>query len=277
MRFNPPPQWPVPPGWTPPQGWMPDPSWPPAPPGWQFWVEDAGKRRLGAGATIALVAGVVVVVAAIAAALAIPAMTRHHGSASSAASSPASTSKRASGSDSIRVTSTNLVTDPQTGKPKVVLSLYEDFLCPFCRRFEEDFGTTVSQLIDSGQVAADYYMVAILDRGRRDYSSRAGAAAYCVADESIDAFRRFHEALYADQPSEAATSYPDNSELIAKAREAGAADVADCVNNGTYVAQVKGLAAKTDIRGTPTVRINGEDYDPSTPDALVTRIKQITG
>jgi protein-disulfide isomerase len=30
----------------------------------------------------------------------------------------------------------------------------------------------------------------------------AVAAAYCVADESIDAFRRFHAALYAQQPEE---------------------------------------------------------------------------
>ena len=47
---------------------------------------------------------------------------------------------------------------------------------------------------------ADYYMVAILDRPGRDYSSRA--AAYCVADQSIDAFRRFHAALHTHQPAE---------------------------------------------------------------------------
>lgn len=41
MRYNPPPQWPLQPGFNPPPGWTPDPSWPPAPPGWQFWVEDA--------------------------------------------------------------------------------------------------------------------------------------------------------------------------------------------------------------------------------------------
>ena len=38
----------------------------------------------------------------------------------------------------------------------------------------------------------------------------AVAAAYCVADESIDAFRRFHAALYAQQPEETATVFPDN-------------------------------------------------------------------
>ena len=40
--------------------------------------------------------------------------------------------------------------------------------------------------------------------------SGAVAAAYCVADESIDAFRRFHAALYAQQPEETATVFPDN-------------------------------------------------------------------
>lgn len=34
----------------------------------------------------------------------------------------------------------------------------------------------------------------------------AVAAAYCVADESIDAFRRFHAALYAQQPEETSAS-----------------------------------------------------------------------
>jgi hypothetical protein len=41
----------------------------------------------------------------------------------------------------------------------------------------------------------------------------AVAAAYCVADESIDAFRRFHAALYAQQPEETATVFPDNGRL----------------------------------------------------------------
>ena len=43
--------------------------------------------------------------------------------------------------------------------------------------------------------------------------TRAVAAAYWVADESIDAFRRFHAALYAQQPEETATVFPDNGRL----------------------------------------------------------------
>lgn len=178
----------------------------------------------------------------------------------------------------IRVASSNLIIDPATGQPAVVLSMYEDSLCPYCREFEETFGATVDKLIDTGVVAADYYMVAILDRPGRDYSSRAGAAAYCVADESIDAFRRFHAALYTHQPAESAASFPDNAALIDLARQAGAGDAAaDCINNGSYTGMVVAMADATNVSHTPTVRINGQDYELSTSDALVARIKEIVG
>src|SRR5262245_36357370 len=92
--------------------------------------------------------------------------------------------------NAIRVTSSKLIT-AEGGQPKAVLSLYEDFLCPACGNFEQKFGPTVTKLIDTGAIAADYHMVAILDRPEnQNYSSRAGGAAYCVADESIEAFRR---------------------------------------------------------------------------------------
>ena len=177
----------------------------------------------------------------------------------------------------IRVTSSSLITDPGTDQPTVVLSLYEDALCPYCRKFEQTFGATVDKLIDAGAVAADYYMVAILDRPTRDYSSRAGAAAYCVADQSTDAFRRFKTALYAHQPAESAASFPDNAALADTARQAGADTAGDCINNGTYTAMVAGMAQATDVKHTPAVRINGLDYELSTPDALVASIKELVG
>src|SRR5205085_688828 len=99
--------------------------------------------------------------------------------------------------DTVRVTSSKLVTQPGTSNPKAVVSFYEDFLCPACGNFERGFGPTVSKLIDDGAIAADYYMTGFLSRPQnQEYSSRAANAAYCVADESVDAFRRFHTALY---------------------------------------------------------------------------------
>jgi protein-disulfide isomerase len=179
----------------------------------------------------------------------------------------------------IRVESSDVIKKEGSSDPKVVLSLYEDFLCPHCGVFEQQFGPTVSKLIDSGSVAADFYMVGILDRPQnQNYSSRAGGAAYCVADENKDAFRRFHAALYAQQPSETATTFPDNARLVEVARQAGAGgSVPDCIDKGRYTAMVSGLAAATGIQATPTVKINGQEYQPTTPDALVTEIKKIVG
>ena len=64
--------------------------------------------------------------------------------------------KAASAVRAIRVTSSKLVTKDGSHDPKAVVSFYEDFLCPACGNFERGFGPTVSKLIDSGAVAADY-------------------------------------------------------------------------------------------------------------------------
>jgi protein-disulfide isomerase len=181
----------------------------------------------------------------------------------------------------VRVTSSKLVTKEGSKDPKAVVSFYEDFLCPACGNFERTFGATVSNLINSGAIAADYYMLGFLSSPQNDdYSSRAAAAAYCVADESIDAFRRFHSALFTKeiQPDEQGPKFPDNARLIELAREAGAAGkVPECVNSGKYLPLVNGLASSQKIRGTPTIRINGKDWRPSTPQGLVAAIKQIVG
>jgi protein-disulfide isomerase len=183
--------------------------------------------------------------------------------------------------DNVRVTSSKLVTQQGTSNPKAVITFYEDFLCPACGNFERTFGPTVSRLIDIGAIAADYRMVSILDSQKnQNYSSRAGAAALCVADESVDAFRRFHTSLYSTriQPDERGTSFPDNAKLIELAREAGAAGkVPDCINSGKYLSRVTGEAAAEGISATPTIKINGEEYNPTTPDALVAKIKGIVG
>jgi protein-disulfide isomerase len=179
---------------------------------------------------------------------------------------------------SIRVTSSKLITKEGTQEPKAVLGLYEDFLCPACGNFEKQYGPTVNNLIDSGAVAADYYMVSILDRAGDGYSTRASNAAYCVADESTEAFRMFHAALYAQQPEEGVGPFPDNESLTKTARLAGAGGgVPDCISKGRYEEMVQGLASATGVNSTPTIRINGEDYELKSPEDLVNKVKEIVG
>lgn len=184
------------------------------------------------------------------------------------------------GDRAVRVTSEKLIKD-DSGDPKAVISFYEDFLCPACGHFERGFGPTVSKLIDTGAIAADYHMLGILDREANDhYSSRAGAAAYCVADENLDAFRRFHTALFTKQiqPAENGGDYPDDARLIELARQSGViGDVPGCINGGKYRKMVAGMGKAAGIQATPTIRINGNDYEWSTPDDLVAKIREIVG
>jgi len=179
----------------------------------------------------------------------------------------------------VRITSNSLIKKDGSDEPKAVLSMYEDFQCPHCRDFEKAFGPTISKLIDSGAVAADYYMVSILNsRANDNYSTRAANAAYCVADESKEAFTRFHSALFAMQPEEGAGGAPDNAKLIETARQAGAGgSVPGCINSGKNNKMVDGLAAAAKITATPTIKLNGEDISPATPDDLIAKVTAVVG
>ncbi|OBJ70422.1 DsbA family protein [Mycobacterium sp. 1274756.6] len=192
-----------------------------------------------------------------------------------------SNSAKPSDGQPIRVASPQVVTADDSDDPKAVVAVYEDFLCPACANFEHNFGKTLDKLVDIGAIAVDYHPSNILSkRGRDNYSGRAGAAAYCVADESMEAFERFHAMLFSPdlQPLETAATFPDNARLIELARQAGAAGtVRDCVNSGKYLKLVDGMAAAGKIEGTPTIRINGEDYSPKDPAALVKEIRGIVG
>jgi protein-disulfide isomerase len=195
---------------------------------------------------------------------------------------PDSKKTSADGARAIRVTTSKLVTKDGGKDPKAVVSFYEDFLCPACGSFEQGFGNTVAKLIDIGAIAGDYYMTGLLDNspGSQHYSSRAGNAAYCVADESVEDFRVFHAKLYStdNQPKEGGTKFPDDAQLIEWARQSGAVGkVPTCVNSGKYISLVDGLVKAAGIHGTPTIKINGQEYQPSTPAALVAKIKEIVG
>jgi protein-disulfide isomerase len=227
-------------------------------------------RRLSRRTKVGVAAGAIVAVVAIAVAVSTGSQWFSGDTASSAGAS-----------DTVRVASSKLVTKPATGNPAVVVSFYEDFLCPPCGDFERTLGPTVSNLINIGAIAADYSLVSFLDSvTNQDYSSRAGVATLCVADESVDAFRRFHATLFSTgtQPDERGSDFPDNAKLIELAREAGASGkVADCINKRKYIATVREKADAAHITAVPKMKINGVSYDPSTPDGLVAKIKQIVG
>lgn len=227
---------------------------------------------------------VIAVIALVAAGVAAVIVLRHKNEPVGGAAATSSTDSGPTPLHSIHLAAANVVTKPGSSEPKATLTVYEDFLCPFCRRFEQVYGPTIGKLITDGRVAVDYTMVSILGRGDvTSYSVRAGAAAYCVADADTAAFQRFHAALFAHQPEEGAASYPSDDELVAQAGKAGAPDsVADCITSGKYRGMVNNAVKSAGINSTPTVLLNGADIGDAVlqsldPQALLDQLKTVSG
>jgi protein-disulfide isomerase len=165
-----------------------------------------------------------------------------------------------------------------TGKDtaKVTLDLYEDFLCPICRQFEETYGPQIDQNVQNGTLKVRYHMLNLLnDRSDPEgYSLDSANAALCAADGGK--FPAFYASLYGSQPEEGARGY-DKNQLTKLGQDVGitSPDFAACVANSTYDQAVDQAfqAAKNDPNlqqdfgngqrgfGTPTAAVDGKAID----------------
>jgi protein-disulfide isomerase len=143
----------------------------------------------------------------------------------------------------------------------VTIDLYLDFQCPACAQYEQQAGSTIDELVASGQARVVYHPVAYLNRfSSTQYSSRSSAAAGCAADAGV--FPEFAELLYANQPPEGGAGLPDE-QLVALGTQAGAGpDFGTCVQDGRYAdwtRSVTDAASQAGITATPTVLVNGQE------------------
>ncbi|WP_083472982.1 thioredoxin domain-containing protein [Frankia sp. R43] len=150
----------------------------------------------------------------------------------------------------------------------VTVDIYEDFQCPACGQLEKTTGSTISDLIDAGDIKVNYHLMSFLG----PESVRAANAASAAADENK--FKPFHDALFADQPTEHTDGY-QNDTLIEKGASVGLTSTAfvDAVRNGKfdgYVAKVDESASKAGVTSTPTVLVDSKQLsaDQLTPDGL---------
>lgn len=154
--------------------------------------------------------------------------------------------------------------------------IYFDFMCPFCGAFEKQFGPQLKSLANEGKITVEYRALGFLDRfsAGTNYSSRSGAAAACVADTSPDKYQAFLDAVFVNQPAENSKGL-DNATLKKFATEAGAADISSCVDAKTFrpfVANTTGLATIHGVTGTPTVFMDGAQWQsPESFDAFLAR------
>jgi len=161
------------------------------------------------------------------------------------------------------------------GTGPVRIQVYEDFMCPFCRTFEEQSGSTLSSLVDQGRVTVVYNTVAYLDRASTtQYSTRSASAAACAADGGK--FLEYHNTLFAQQPAEGTAGLSDD-QLISIGTGLGlpAGSFGQCVTSGKYKPWVNSItdAASADrITGTPTIVVDGKVLPNPTPQTITAAV-----
>jgi protein-disulfide isomerase len=163
----------------------------------------------------------------------------------------------------------------------VAITIWVDYLCPLCGEFEEANGELIRTLVDSGAATVEYHPIAILTAlsAGTQYSLRAANAAACVANFSPDSFFDFNAAMFDNQPEEGTPGLSD-AEILAVATEAGAVSTSlePCITGSRFSEWVKAATVRAgngplavegaeieNVRGTPTVLVNGKLFTPSYP------------
>jgi protein-disulfide isomerase len=145
------------------------------------------------------------------------------------------------------------------------VNLWEDFQCPSCKAFEAQFGSTLRDKVDSGDVTMTIHPLSFLDQNLGNSSSVLAANAFgCAADVGEAEALDFHLTVYANQPEENPGQEAwDADALIAMGNTVGLEGDAweSCVRDQPYsdwVAQVAASQLDAGITSTPTVLIDGK-------------------
>ncbi|WP_049773349.1 DsbA family protein [Segniliparus rotundus] len=156
--------------------------------------------------------------------------------------------------------------------PVPSVDVYEDFLCPFCAAFDQQYGAELGKAASASRIKLRYHFVNKLDKfsASGDYSSRAAGAARCVANLVPGRLAAFRSRLFAPdvQPEEQGDSDLSNGDLARISVDVGAGAAASCVRQGAQVAAAKSEAAtslaklkKAGGKGVPSLLKNGKLLD----------------
>lgn len=149
-------------------------------------------------------------------------------------------------------------TAAESGDP-VQIVIWQDFDCVHCKEFENQYADELTELVDNGDATVEYRTVNFLDNAT-NYSSRSANAFYAVADQvGVDEAMAFQVEMFEHQ----GTGGIDDQQIIDIAANHGA-DITDAVNSGewrTMVNYATALSQDNGITGTPTVMIDGTQWD----------------
>lgn len=163
----------------------------------------------------------------------------------------------------------------------VTVTIYEDFLCPFCGDLEAALSSWLPEYVEDGTVRVVYQPLAFLDRYSQgtEYSTRTVSAYGAVLDVAgPEVASRFHDLLFENQPEEGTDGLSDD-ELVDLAVEAGATRdrVAGPIEQRKFEQWVRNAtdaANRAGVSSTPTVMVDGEPLEATTIDALVKELDE---
>ncbi len=155
-----------------------------------------------------------------------------------------------------------VATTPREGVLNFVTFI--DFTCPACKQFEDAYASSIQALVAKGTATLEVRPVAILDRyfTGREVSTRANNVAACVANYEPDSFLDVMSAMYTNQMPEGGTGM-NNAALVEVVKGAGVEnpDVISCINEESFTPWVTAATARSGVRGTPTIIVNGTQWD----------------
>lgn len=172
-------------------------------------------------------------------------------------------------------------TDLSTLGDSVNITVYVDYLCPYCGLFETTNAAQLTSWLTAGNISLETHPISILDNqsAGSKYSTRAANAVSCVANYQPNSFLDVNSALFANQPTEGTTGL-SNKELVSLVQDAGVTDeaVASCITDQRFDGWVadatdralSGPLPNTELKaitGTPTVLVQGVQYQGALDDA----------
>lgn len=78
------------------------------------------------------------------------------------------------------------------------LIIWQDYQCPACAYREQDYGPSVNELLDSGQITVEYRTATFMDNNAPGDASKRAAMAAAAADE-VGMYRDYHTMVFANQ------------------------------------------------------------------------------
>ncbi|MGM7669589.1 DsbA family protein [Microbacterium sp. A93] len=150
------------------------------------------------------------------------------------------------------------------GEPAQII-VYADANCVHCADFEQQNAGQLAEWLDAGEVTVEYRILDYLDTpASSNYSSRAGNALACMAEQSPEHYNSFLSQIFASYATKEGQGLSDD-ELQEMATGLGA-DVNGCIDSNEYrpfVTHTGSAAREAGIAGTPSVWVQGENWDQS--------------